>query len=117
VAKAYDSKVDSKYITGANVSVAKVDKKLSAKPPKKKSVPRKKSALHKKKEEDLVKQTTRRNLQKKTVVSNTIVLEPDKLATALAPVQPDNEGTAMQSMMLRKRKTFLGKAEMMDKKR
>jgi hypothetical protein len=85
-------------------SVANVDKKLTAKAPKKKSVPRKKSALSKKTDEDLAKQVTKRNTRKKTGVSKTTALEPDKLAIA------------MQSMMFRKRKKTQDKAEMMDKK-
>jgi hypothetical protein len=72
-----------------------------AKVSKKKNVPRKKSTLSKKREEDLAKQVTKRNTQKKTIVSKTIALEPDKLAAAIVPVQPDTEGATTQSMMLR----------------
>jgi hypothetical protein len=56
-------------------------------------------------DEDIAKQVTKRNTRKKTVVSKTIAPEPDKVAKA------------MQSMMLRKRKTMPDDAEMMDKKR
>ncbi len=88
-----------------------------AKVSKKKNVPRKKSTLSKKREEDLAKQVTKRNTQKKTIVSKTIALEPDKLAAAIVPVQPDTEGATTQSMMLRKRKTMQDKAAKMDTKR
>jgi type IV secretory pathway protease TraF len=84
------------------------------KAPGKKRVPRMQSA---KREEDLAKRINRRNTQKKTFVSKTIALEQDKLAMALVPVQLDNEGTAMQSMMLRRRKATQDMAKMMDKKR
>jgi hypothetical protein len=87
------------------------------KAPKKNSMPRKKRAISKKREEDSAKRLSKRNTRKKTVVSKTIAPEPDKLATALAPVQLDNEGTATQSMMSGKRKTMQDNTEMIDKRR
>jgi hypothetical protein len=111
VAKANHSEVDSEDIDGANVdkkmtakvpkkkSVSNVDKRLMMKALKKNSGPRMKSALSKKRDEDLAKQVTKRNTQKTTVMSRTVAPEPDKLVTALLPVQSDNEGTAMKSIM------------------
>jgi hypothetical protein len=55
--------------------------------------------------------------QKKTDVSKTVPMEPDKVATAAEPVQPDKIVTAMQSMMLRKRITTQNKVEVRQKKR
>jgi hypothetical protein len=93
---------------------SKCGQKKTLKAPGKKRVPRMQSA---KREEDLAKRINRRNTQKKTFVSKTIALEQDKLAMALVPVQLDNEGTAMQSMMLRRRKATQDMVKMMDKKR
>jgi hypothetical protein len=98
-------------------SVAKVNKRLAAKAPKKNIVPRMQSTLSKKRGKDLAKQITKRNTHKITIVSNTIALEQDKLAMVLVPVQLDNEGSATQPMMLRRRKATQDMAKMMDKKR
>jgi hypothetical protein len=55
--------------------------------------------------------------QKKTDVSKTVPMEPDKVATAAEPVQPDMIVTAMQSMILRKRITTQNKVEVRQKKK
>jgi len=75
------------------------------KAPKNKIMPRKKSVVSKEREEDFVKQATQRNTWSKALVSNTIAGEADKVATAtaLVPVQPNYERTALPRRLLKKR--------------
>jgi len=85
---------------------AKVDKKVVAKAPKKKNMPRKNSVASKEREEDVAKVVTQRNTRSKALVSNTIAGEADKVATAtaLVPVQPNYERTALPRRLLKRRK-------------
>jgi hypothetical protein len=86
--------------------LANVDKKVMVKAPKKKIMPKRKSAISKEREEDSAKQITQRNTQGKSscVQYHFRIGRKVETATALVPVQPDDERTALLHMVLRKRK-------------